>query len=69
MKEKFLAEWVDVNDRLPENTNEVPIKDADYNDSLGVGSYRKKDGWEISGSNYWKPTHWLELKPLTDVVA
>lgn len=62
MSQKFIATWVSVNHRLLENTNEVPIKDETYNDTLGIGSYSKKEGWAISGSNYWQPTHWLELK-------
>jgi len=65
MKNKFLAEWVSVNERLPKNRNEVPIKDENYNDTLGIGSYYKKHGWAISGTNYWRPTHWLELLPTT----
>jgi len=69
MKNKFLAEWVSVNERLPKNTNEVPIKDENYNDTLGIGSYREKDGWAISGNNYWRPTHWLELKPVIEGVV
>lgn len=56
-----LCGWVDVKDRLPSHNKEVLIIDANYNDYYGIGSYRKNDGWAVSGANYWLPTHWKEL--------
>lgn len=65
MKIKFIAEWVSVNDRLPNNKNDVTVKDEAYKNTLGIGSYREKYGWAITGTYYWTPTHWLDLLPIT----
>ena len=70
IKDKFLEEWVSVNDRLPMSEKEVQIKDESYGDNLGIGSYRWRDRcWAISGTVFYKPTHWLEILPITEDVA
>ena len=67
MENKFLAEWVSVEERLPMHGKEVSIKDEFNGIDLGVGYYRVNDmAWGISGSVFYNPTHWLELLPITD---
>ena len=67
MKDKFLAEWVSVEERLPRHGDEVLIKDESYAANLDVGTFNVKNMcWAVKGSFYYKPTHWLELLPITE---
>lgn len=63
MNEEKQSEWVNVNDRLPKDTKDVLIIDANEEEAYyGIGSYREKGGlWCINGSNYWLPTHWMPM--------
>jgi len=64
MNDKFLAEWVSVEDRLPRHGKEVLIKSGD---ELRIGVFRVKVmSWSIDGYIFSDPTHWLELIPISE---
>lgn len=65
MEKEFISKWVSVNERTPSNIDEVVIMDENHYNYLGIGSYSPENGWAIQGTFYWKPTHWLELLPIT----
>ena len=62
--------WIDVMDRLPRKhkpdgtLNEVLVMDENYYNHKGIGLYDLENGWAISGTNYWQPTHWIEIPEL-----
>jgi hypothetical protein len=53
--------WIDVNDRMPDDDTIVLIHAPDANEPIWLGYHDGGDGWRLAEGFMARVTHWMEL--------